>query len=186
MHYNLKEMIFSLERSKVVLLFFLSSILLVATTNNQFTLSRYDDIFFSPNMHQLYNVNVNYKYEEKDINSLLQLRAKEEGLDLNVNILMLSLGDTSRQLEYQLRKEYLHSFESKKKTTPYARNILIPLNLTKIHHWVGIIIRLNKFNQVQQINYIDPLHSNIPANVKEFLQNVYGEGIKIKNTQELL
>lgn len=136
------------------------------------------------NISQFYKINMAYKYDERDINVLLQIRAIEMGLDLETNILMPTLGDKAKQLKSELKKEFLHYSEmvSKNKVIPHARSILIPINLTQIHHWVGVVIRLNKFNQVLKVDYLDSTNSHIPSSIKQSLQEVYGESLNIGNT----
>lgn len=178
--YSKKKWIF-LKFVKNILLLFLLPCLSIAVTEDQFGLPTDKEVY-------LYTTDVDYQYEERDINSFLQLRAREEKLDLKLNIIMPSLGDSEDQLESQLKMEYLHYAKrlSKSKIATQPRNILIPVNLTKIHHWVGIVVKLNRFNQVEQINYIDPLGDDIPTVVKKSLEQVYGTPLKIVSIQGLI
>ncbi len=145
--------------------------------------------FFAQHSNQNFIANMEYRYEENDINHLLRLRAQEEQISLHGNILIPAMGDITHQLEDKLRIEQLHhaNLPPEKEVRQHSRKILIPLNLTKAHHWVGIVIQFNDSNQVEVINYIDSLsHTKIPTKLKRRLQHIYGKDTKIINKRGML
>ena len=168
--------------------FLLILLIILAIIISQSTVTYLNNNFLQQNSYKSYklNLNMDYKYKGTDVNIVLQLRAKEVKLDLDINILMPALVDATKQLEYRLRKEQQHYSSSvKNKIIPHNRNILIPINLTRIHHWVGIVIEFNKFNQAQRVIYLDSLYSGIPIHIERVLQKVYGKDVRIENTHGL-
>ena len=133
-------------------------------------------------------VNLEYKYEDQDINTLLKLRIQEEAVNTNTVILLPSLADTTDQLERYLKQEKsrLDLALKSKAMPPYERSILIPLNLYEDCHWVGIVIKLNKLNQAVKIVYIDSLGNSISNKVKNVLRKIYGYNSKVDNVQGLM
>ena len=132
-------------------------------------------------------VNMNYEYEDTDINALLLLRVQEEGLDLNRIILMLPVDNMGDQIVEQLREEGVRYRERvlAQEIMPAERTILVPINLNNVH-WVGLVVRLNEQNQVLRIQYIDPLGSftledSIPPEIRRDLREVYGRNTYIEN-----
>lgn len=134
-----------------------------------------------------YAVNMQYKYDEKDMNALLPLRALEAGLDLDKTILMPPLPNIENRIEEHLREEKAHyrKMVLKGEIEPIVRTILIPINLNKIH-WVGLIIRLDEDSKALRIQYIDSLGSSIfndaiPNEIQKSLKKVYGAAVRIEN-----
>lgn len=133
-------------------------------------------------------VNLGYQYEDQDINAILQLRAQEEGIDLNTNIILPPIGDLNDQLFEHLQEESLRylAMVNEGDVTPYDRNIIIPLHLSNGSHWVGLIIRLDADGRVILVQYVDSLGFKIPPNIAVALQQLYGENILIENVDGLL
>lgn len=134
-----------------------------------------------------YAVNMHYEYCDTDINALLLLRAQEEGLDLDKTVLMPPLDNMGDNISEQLYKERARYMEHvlTGETKPIARTILVPVNLNNIH-WVGLVIRLDKDNQVSRIQYIDPLgdstsEDSIPEEIRGSLSIAYERKNYVEN-----
>jgi len=132
-----------------------------------------------PVMVDVDRANMNYEYEDQDIDALILLRAQEVGLDLSRTVLLAPLDNMTDQLEIQLMDELERNREIG------ARIILVPINLNNIH-WVGLVVRLNEENQVVRIQYIDPRgestsEEGIPAEIKMALEVVYKRRMYIEN-----
>lgn len=130
-------------------------------------------------------VNLAYEYEDQDMNALLQLRAQEAGLNLRRTVIIAPLNNARTQLQQHLveeRERYRREVLGGR--SPFARTVLIPLNLYNLH-WVGLIIRFNAVGQVERIQYVDPLGYGMPRGVEATLRELYGRGIVIQNLQGL-
>ncbi len=127
-------------------------------------------------------VNLNYEYEDQDLNALLKLRAKAAGLDLSYVTIMAPLSGTQEQLKSHLLEE-LDRYQKRVSagTLPFARTILVPVNLYNLH-WVGLVISFNEGNQTSNIQYIDSLGYEIPEEIAKSLRAIYGEDIVIQNS----
>ena len=124
-------------------------------------------------------INMDYEYEDLDVDSLLLLRAQEVGLDLTRTVLVAPLDNMIEELELQLR------LELERNKVVGARTILIPINSNNTH-WVGVVIKLDEFNRALQIQYIDPLgtsafESDIPCEIRAILKVLYGKVVYIEN-----
>lgn len=127
-------------------------------------------------------VNMEYEYEDRDMDALLHERAQEEDFGADI-VLEAAAGPTVENLRMRLADEW--------RRNPFARTVLVPFNLDNLH-WVGLVIRFNSENQVEVIQYVDPLGSPLPKKVREVLQVLYGhntrEGIRLvrERIQEIL
>ncbi len=98
------------------------------------------------------------------------------------NILLSTVGDEGPELEMQLRNDYgRYAKRLAKYSLVPARNVLVSLCLTQAHRWVGLIVRLNEFNQVWCIYYIVPRDTVMPVNIISMLEKIYGKATKVKN-----
>lgn len=128
-----------------------------------------------------FNANLAYEYEDQDINVLLPLRAQEAGLDLINTRFIAPLADNREQLQRHLTEErFRYRQELAAGRTPFARTVLVPVNLYNLH-WVGMVIYFNEHDQAERIQYIDPLGNEVPTNILAVLQDLYGRQVAVEN-----
>ena len=134
-----------------------------------------------------YPVNMQYKYDVHDVYSILTLRATEAKLDPNKTILIYPLPNQADQIEKRLQEEQTSYAErvSKKEIIPEARTVLVPIHINNAH-WVGLIIKLNEYNKILNIQYTDSLgdsifEDSIPDEIRSPIKKVYGKEICIEN-----
>ncbi len=134
-----------------------------------------------------YPVNMRYKYDVNDVDSILMLRATETKLDPNKTILIYPLPNQADQIEKRLQEEQTSYAErvSKNEIIPETRTILVPIHINNAH-WVGLIIKLNEYNKILSIQYTDSLgdsifEDSIPNEIRSSIKKVYGEEICIEN-----